>query len=154
MSLYKRSGTWWIDFTTPSGERIRCTARTRDRTQAQELHDKLKAEAWRVQQLGEQAQRTWDEAALRWLREAEGRKATHREDALKIAWLQQFFRGRYLSEISREVIAQIGEVKRKEASPSTANRILGLIRSILRRAALDWEWIEKPPRVRLFVSRA
>jgi integrase len=140
---------WWIDFTAPSGERVRCSARTEDKAQAQELHDRLKSEAWRVSQLGEKQQRTWDEAALRWLKETE-HKATHLEDVRMIAWLQQHLRGRYLSEITRESIARIGETKRQEASPSRANRYLGLIRSILRRAALDWEWIERPPRIRLY----
>ena len=30
------------------------------------------------------------------------------------------------------------------------NRILALIRSILRKAMLDWEWLEKVPRIRLY----
>ncbi len=67
-----------------------------------------------------------------------------------MAWLQQFFRGRYLSEITRDAIAAIAEKKRGEASATTANRYLAMIRAILRRAALDWEWIEKPPLIRLY----
>lgn len=149
MSLFKRGKTWWIDFTTPSGERIRCTARTDNRTQAKELHDKLIAEAWRVGKLGDKPQRTWDEAALRWLHETE-HKASHLQDVKQVAWLQQFFRGRYLSEITRDFIAEIAEIKRKESTGSTANRYLAMIRAILRRAALEWEWIDKPPRIRLY----
>lgn len=149
MSLSKRGSVWWIDFTAPSGERVRCSARTEEKARAQELHDRLKAEAWRVCQLGEKPQRTWDEAALRWLRETE-HKATHQEDVRMVDRLQQHLRGRYLSEVSRDLIARIGEATRQETSPSRANRYLGLIRSILRRAALDWEWIEKSPRIRLY----
>lgn len=149
MSLFKRGKAWWIDFTTPSGERIRCTARTDDKAQAKELHDQLKAEAWRVDKLGERAQRTWDEAALRWLGETE-HKASHMQDVRQVAWLQQFFRGRYLSEMTRDLIADVGEKKRQESSPSTANRYFAMIRAILRRAALDWEWIDKPPFIRLY----
>lgn len=51
MSLTKRGRTWWISYTTPSGQRIRCSARTEDKKAAQELHDKLKAESWRIEQL-------------------------------------------------------------------------------------------------------
>ncbi len=149
MSLCKRSGTWWIDFTTPGGERVRCSARTSDKAQARELHDKLKAEAWRIFQLGEKPRRTWDEAALRWLRETE-HKASHLQDVKQVAWLQQFFRGRYLAEITRDVIAEIAERKRRESTPGTANRYLAMIRAILRRAALEWEWIDKPPLIRLY----
>ncbi|HZQ75406.1 MAG TPA: site-specific integrase [Burkholderiales bacterium] len=149
MSLRKRGGTWWIDFITPAGERVRCSARTEDKTQAQELHDKLKAEAWRTCKLGEQVKRTWDEAALRWLRETEHKKS-HLQDAKQILWLQKFFRGRYISDITRDLIAEVAEKKRQEASASTANRYLAMIRAILRRACLEWEWTERPPRIRLY----
>lgn len=47
MSLIKRGKTWWIDFATPAGERIRRTASTTDKAQAQELHDKRKRGASR-----------------------------------------------------------------------------------------------------------
>ena len=35
------------------------------------------------------------------------------------------------------------------AANGTVNRMLALLRSILRRAALDWEWFSSVPRVRL-----
>src|SRR5687768_14515683 len=113
--------TWWISFTTPSGERIRWSAATEDKTQAQEFHDKLKAESWRVARLGDKPKRTWDEAAYKWLMETQ-HKASHKQDMKQVAWAQQFFRGRLLSELTREVIAEVGEIKCKETSPSTANR--------------------------------
>jgi integrase len=149
MSLCKRGKTWWISFTTPSGERIRCSAATEDKTQAQEFHDKLKADSWRIVKLGDKPKRTWDEAAYKWLMETQHKK-THHDDVAKINWLQQFFRGKYLDELTRDVIAKIGELKRQETSPATVNRLLALIRSILRRAALDWEWIDKPPVIKLY----
>ena len=93
--------------------------------------------------------RTWDEAALRWLRET-GQKASHLQDAKQILWLQQFFRGRDLSDITRDRIADVAERKREESSASTANRYLAMIRAILRRACLEWEWIDRPPRIRLY----
>ena len=71
MSLFKRGKTWWIDFTTPSGERIRCTANTEEKSKAQEFHDKLKSDAWRVSKLGEKPTHSWDEAALKWLNESQ-----------------------------------------------------------------------------------
>ncbi len=149
MSLCKRGKTWWISFTTPSGERVRCSAATEDKTQAQEFHDKLKAESWRVSRLGDKPKRTWDEAAYKWLMETQHKKS-HHEDVAKINWLQQFFRGKYLDELTRDVIAKIGELKRQQSTPATANRLLALIRAILRRSALDWEWIDKPPVIKLY----
>lgn len=149
MSLYKRGNTWWIGFTAPSGERVRCSAGTANKTQAQELHDKLKTEAWRVQKLGEKPTYTWDDAGAKFLLET-AHKADHEQDRKKLRWLQQYLRGVPLREAGRELIAKIGEVKAKEASPQTANRYLALIRTILRRAADEWEWIEHAPKVRLY----
>jgi hypothetical protein len=69
-------------------------------------------------------------------------KRSHHDDVLKLAWLQQFLRGRVLAEISRDEITAIGERKKAAASGPTANRFLALIRAILRRACLEWEWID------------
>ena len=38
----------------------------------------------------------------------------------------------------------------QQSTPATANRLLALIRAILRRSALDWEWIDKPPVIKLY----
>src|SRR5689334_5635991 len=110
MSLYKRGSTSWIDFTTPSGARVRRSPETSNKVEAQELHDRLKAEHWRLQKLGEQPKRTWDEAASKWLHET-AHKRTHQEDVLKLDWLQQFLRNRMLAEITRDEIAAIGARK-------------------------------------------
>ncbi|MBX9915856.1 MAG: site-specific integrase [Nitrosomonas sp.] len=149
MSLCKRGKTWWISFTTPSGERVRCSAATEDKTQAQEFHDKLKAESWRVARLGNKPKRTWDEAACKFLLETQ-HKATHERDKEKLRWLQQFLRKKLLNEIDRMLIDHIAHTKAKETSPSTANRHLALIRAILRKACYDWEWTDKVPKIRLF----
>lgn len=149
MSLIKRGTTWWVDFTTPAGERIRRSAGTSNKTQAQEFHDHLKMESWRVEKLGDRPEYSWDDAGHKWLLETSHKK-THREDAKKLVWLQQFFRGRKLAEISRDDVFAIGEHKRSESSGSTANRYLALIRAILRKACFEWEWIDKAPKVRLY----
>lgn len=149
MSLIKRGSTWFVDFTTQTGERIRRSSGTSNKAQAQELHDKLKSESWRVSKLGDKPNYLWDDAGHQWLVETSHKK-THREDAKKLVWLQQFLRGRVLAEIGRDEIAAIGEKKKLESSGPTANRYLALIRSILRKACLEWEWIDKAPKVRLY----
>lgn len=58
----------------------------------------------------------------------------------------------YLDEIDRGLIDQLSEVKKREASPSTANRYLALLRAILRMARDEWEWIDQIPRVRLYTE--
>jgi len=149
MSLYKRGTTWWIDFTTPAGERVRLSAKTSNKVEAQELHDRLKAEHWRVQKLGEQPKHTWDEAVHKWQLET-SHKRTHHEDLLKLEWLIKFLRNRVLGEITRDEVAAIGATKRAESSGPTANRYLALIRAILRKACLEWEWTERVPKVNMY----
>jgi integrase len=149
MSLYKRGNVWWVRFTAPNGERISRSAGTDEKQQAQEYHDRLKAELWRVHKLGEKPKRTWQEAVVRWLQDTD-HKADHGKDVAKLRWLDAYLSGRYLDEIDRDLIDRIGRAKKLEASASTANRYLALLRAILRMARDEWEWVERVPRVRLF----
>ena len=149
MSIYRRGNMWWVRFTTPGGQLVRQSAQTEDKQAAREYHDKLKAESWRVAKLGQKPTRTWDEAAYRWLQETQDKKS-HIGDVYMVAWLQQFLSRKQLQDVTRDVVMQIAEVKRKQCSPSRANRILALIRAILRRAEREWDWLEKAPTVRMF----
>src|SRR5215475_2388227 len=108
MSLRKRGGAWWVDVTSPSGERIRQTAGTTNKAQAQEFHDRLKAELRRRDKLGDKPQRTWNDAVVRWLKE-QAHKATAREDVTKLRWLDQFLGGKELEHINRALIDRIIE---------------------------------------------
>ena len=149
MSLYKRGKIWWMRFTTPSGKRIRVTTGTEDRTQAQECHDQLKAQYWKVQKLGEKPERSWQDAVVRWLDET-SHKATQRDDLYHLRWLDPYLGNQTLNSITRDLIDDI-IVKRKSegVSHATVNRMLAVVRAILRRAALEWEWIDKYPRIKL-----
>jgi hypothetical protein len=78
---------------------------------------------------------------LKWLQETE--KATIAEDKAKLRWLQPFLRTKYLDSIDRELIADLARIKAEQSSPPTANRYLALVRAILRKAAFEWEWIDR-----------
>jgi hypothetical protein len=91
--------------TTPAGQRIRETAGTTDRNQAQEYHDKLKAEAWRVQKLGDRPNYLWDDAAHRWLLEKTHLRGYEKRKRL-IAWWHQHLKGMRLRDISYDVVSQ------------------------------------------------
>ncbi|AEK57943.1 prophage integrase [Acidithiobacillus caldus SM-1] len=95
--LYKRGKTWWVDFVDASGQRVRRSAGTTDKAAAQELHDQLKAEAWRQSRLKESPARTWDEAALRWLDE-KAYKASLKDDMQQLEWLHSFLSGMKLPD--------------------------------------------------------
>lgn len=149
MGVFKRGDVWWIDFTTPDGRRIRESSGIRDRDKALELHDRMKVRYWEEQRLGVKPDRSWKDAAVRWVKET-GHKRSHDKDIAKLRWLDRYLGHLMLSQVSRELIDRIGEVKAKESSPANANRYLALIRSILRRARDDWEWMDHIPKVRLY----
>ena len=149
MSLFKRGTVWWINFTAPDGNRIRHSAGTEDRDKAQEYHDRLNTRLWDQHRLGVKPQRSWEEAVVRWLREKEHKRSLD-DDKAKLRWLDRHLRNTMLNHITRDLIDKIGEAKKAESTPATANRHLALIRSILRAARDDWEWIDHVPKVRLF----
>ncbi|MBE2293854.1 MAG: site-specific integrase [Phycisphaerales bacterium] len=153
MSIYKRGQVWWVRFTSPNGQRIHQSTETADRQAAQEYHDTLKAKLWRESKLGDRPSYSWEQAVVKWLGET-AHKASQKEDIKLLRWLDPHLRGLALTAITREKIRQIGDIKRLAASPATANRHLALIRSILRRAAREWEWIDQAPLVRLYPEPA
>jgi len=149
MSLRKRGGIWWIDFVAPSGQRIRRSAGTADKCLAQELHDQLKAESWRIAKLGERPRRTWNEAVVRWLKES-SHKATLGMDKVHLRWLDRFLGGKHLDEISRGLVDRITDARLAEGlSNATVNRSLEVLRAILRRCVNEWEWLDRAPQVRM-----
>ncbi len=149
MSLHRRNKTWWVRFTAPNGVRVQRSAGTQDRVKAQEYHDKLKAELWRVKKLGEKPTHFWEEAVLRWLQEKK-HKASHTDDKTHLRWLDGHLGGMKLDTINRDLIDQIINLRKKDGvSNATVNRMLEVIRAILRKAANEWEWLDKAPTVRM-----
>jgi hypothetical protein len=126
-----------------------CCGTTGNKAFAQEYHDKLKADLWRKSKLGEKPDRKWNEAVVRWLKEA-GHKASIESDKMHLRWLDKFLRGKSLASITRTMIDRIAGAKKAEGvSNATANRVVEVLRAILRKAANDWEWLDKASAVRL-----
>ncbi|WP_247709667.1 tyrosine-type recombinase/integrase [Morganella morganii] len=166
---------WHCDFVSPSGKRIRRSLETSDKRQAQELHDQLKAEAWRVEKLGDYPSVTFDDACLRWLQEKEHKKSLD-DDKTKIEYFLGFFSGKLLSSITETDIlkatsgminrkhkevwkikaasakkkgAKIAPYKPKSATQATKDRYLAFLRSLFRAAVNDWKWIGKSPTIKV-----
>ena len=149
MALRRRGGIWWIDFYSPNGQRVRRTTETADKNLAQELHDKLKAESWRIDKLGERTRRTWNEAVVRWLKES-GHKATLGTDKAHLRWLDRYLGGKHLDEISRSLVDLVSDTRLGEGvRNATVNRTLEVLRAILRKCVNEWEWLDKAPSVRM-----
>ncbi len=101
MSLKKRGQLWWIDIRSPySGQRVRQSTGTGDKTLATEYHDKIAAELWRQDKLGEKPKRQWTEAVTRWLKES-SHKASLADDKSHLRWLDRYLRDKTLDRISR-----------------------------------------------------
>ena len=149
MGIRKRGSVWWVDFTTPTGERVRRSSETGNKAEANEFHDRLKAEAWRQQKLDESPRRFWNDAVVRWCNE-QSHKATAEEDKAKLRWLDQHLGGKELDIINRDMIERITQAKLADrCSNATVNRTLALVRSILRKCVRDWQWLDRAPSVRM-----
>ncbi len=65
-------------------------------------------------------------------------------------WLDRYLNGVALGAIDRALLDRIAEQKKAEGvSNATVNRMLEVIRAILRKAVNDWEWMDKTPRMRM-----
>lgn len=159
------TGIYKIRFTDPGGSRVQVSARTRDKRQAEELAAKMYAEAWRVEQLGDKQRRTWPEAVARWLAERPAKRSIGKDTA-NLRWLNPLFGAKYLDAITADAIRDAANARASEpsdkrekgdktklTSAATVNRMLALIRSILR-AAVEWEWLDRAPVVKMRPEKA
>lgn len=154
MPLRKRGAVWWVDVVAPNGERIRRSTGTESKALAQEYHDKLKTELWRIAKLGERPSRTWNDAVVRWLKE-QAHKASISDDKIHLRWLDHHLGGKRLELINRALVDRITEVRLAEGvSNATVNRTLEVLRAILRRCVNHWEWLDKAPFVRMLKEPA
>jgi len=149
--VYRRANSryWWIATTLPDGQRIRQSAGTEDRKEAEALLAKFKLEAFRAANFGIKPERSWQEAVVRYLTS----KSTLRSfrDVQRICRMLDPYLGRLmLSQINGDIIWQVtqGELKRGNAV-ATVNRYLALVRSVLRMARDEWQWLDSVPKVRL-----
>lgn len=86
MPIRKRGNIWHIDVTVGT-ERVQRSAGTTERAQAQELHDKIKAELWRRVKLGETPAFTWADAVKLYLSERQHLRQLDRVIVPQIEWL-------------------------------------------------------------------
>ncbi|MDP2751123.1 MAG: hypothetical protein Q8O31_00735 [Rhodocyclaceae bacterium] len=91
----------------------------------------------------------WDDVAAQWIKETK-HKRTHDEDCRKLIWIAKHWQGCRLVTIDRFKIQALGDIKLAQATESTVNRYLALIRAILRRAWREWEWLPKVPFIRFY----
>lgn len=175
MSLFRRGNVWYGNYTTPGGKRIKESLGTTDRKQAQEFHDRRKAELWRIDKLGDSPEVSFDEACLRWLEEKSHKKSLDADKGRIGFWLMHF-EGVLLKNITEAKIysavskmtnrksearwhqkaaamskkgTDIGDYTPEPVSTSTKAKHLVLMKSIMRAAEREWKWIEKSPVIKV-----
>jgi len=149
--IYRRpdSGFWWMCATLPNGKRIRQSAGTEIKADAEAYLAKLKLDAYREAHFGIKPQRSWQEAVVRYLE----LKRTLRSfsDVQRICrFLDPYLGSMMLNQINGDVIWSIvqGETKRGN-KPATVNRTLSTMRALLRMARDEWQWIDNFPKIRM-----
>ncbi|MFP1879732.1 site-specific integrase [Lonsdalea quercina] len=175
MSIFRRGSVWYASFTAPDGSRFKQSLKTEDKRQAQELHDKLKAEAWRVTQLGDFPSLTFDEACIRWIEEKANKKSLD-DDKSRIGFWLRHFSGMQLKDITERLVysavqgmvnrrheenwkssaeaarrrgGEVPEYEPKSASTATKATHLAFIKSLLRIAEREWRVIERAPIIKV-----
>lgn len=175
MSIFRRGSVWYGSYTTPGGKRIKESLGTEDRKQAQELHDRRKAELWRIERLGDFPDVTFEEACLRWLEEKAHKKSLDADKGRIGFWLMHF-EGVLLKDITEAKIyaavsrmtnrkskerfdqraismakkgIDAGLYKPEAVSTSTKAKHLALMKALMRAAEREWKWIEKSPVIKV-----
>jgi integrase len=147
----KKSGIWHLDIRTPGGQRIRRSADTSDRKAAQEYHDRLKADLWRQDKLGETPDRMFEEAAVRFLHACEGQR-DYSTKLRHVEYRRAKFAGRPVRSLTADDIIDAlptHHFKGKEPQAltgSTRNRYISTIKRMLNLCA-EWEWIDRVPKL-------
>jgi integrase len=138
MSIKQRGkrGILWVEFTAPSGERVRRSAKTTDPVAAQEYHDKLKAESWRRDVIGQKPRPTYAEAAVSFLK-AKKERASKDEMARHIEFWRGHFGKDRVDAIRRTKVAEIVELE--FPGNATRNRYVATLRAMLRLAEANDE---------------
>ena len=150
MSLFKRKDSpyWWVKLAHGT-RRIQQSTGTSDKAKAREYHDKLKASLWDHERLGVKPSRTWNEAVVRYLAET-SHKASQFADKAHLRWLDKHLCGMTLGVINRDVLDRIFSARQADGvANSTVNRTMEIVRAVLRRAANEWDWLDRVPRVRM-----
>ncbi len=148
MALCKRNNVSWIRL-SHNGKRVQQSTGTSNKAAAQELHDRLKADLWRQSKLKKKPEYLWQHAVIRWLNEATYKRSLD-IDKFHLDWVCPYLKDKKLCEIDGDLLEDIAKEKEKEGvAPATVNRLLAVLRAILKKAEEKWKWIEKAPFVEM-----
>ena len=102
MALCKRNDIWWIRF-SHNGKRIQRSIGTSNKLATQELHDQWKADLWRNSKLAKESEHTWQEAVVKWLKQASHKRSLD-HDKFNLNWLTPYLKNKKLSELDNHIM--------------------------------------------------
>ena len=152
--VYRRADSrfWWIAATLPNGKRIRQSAGTECREDAEALIAKLTLDAYREAHFGVKPHRSWQEAVVRYL-EVKATLRSFRDVKRICCHLHPYLGSLTLNQINGDVIWSVVQGERKKGNmTATINRYLATIRSLLRMARDEWQWLDSVPKIRLLLG--
>lgn len=147
MPLYRRPNSphWWARI----GRSTRCSTGTADRGEAEEFEERLRQRIWRLRKLGDRGAISWKEVAARWMMETQ--KRSKRRDKDILAWFAPHLDAEPVSAISTEVVDVLRRAALEDGkSKAHVDRMMCLLRAILRKSAQDWRYLEYAPKVSMF----
>lgn len=125
MPIYKRGSKYWVDVSTPTGERIRRSTGTSDKIKAQEYHDKLKHDLWQQDKLDKQPDRIFEDAIILALKDAKGQTSFKTKQTYSKYFIA-ILGGRKLSSITSDDIANAipdySPITKRKLTSATKNR--------------------------------
>ena len=156
MAIYRRGNVWWYNINM-KGKNFRGSCKTEDERNAQEYHDRLKADLWRERVVRDAKKRSVNEAIDRFLKEHEHKRSYSDDLRYGNWWKEQFASAevKLLDDVTPDLVKDIRddelmrETSRGPISKATVNRKLAFLRSVLNAAAREWQWIDKAPKVKL-----
>lgn len=150
MPLYRRTGSphWWVRISV-AGHKTRRTTGTEDREQAEEFEQRLRERLWRFHKLGDRGAVRWKEVAQRWLTETHKRSVAM--DEMILEWLAEHLDEEAVSSIDRDAIEELRKLMADEGfSLGSIDRYMALVRSILKKCADEWRYLEYAPKVPMY----
>lgn len=168
MAIFKRGRIYYADISI-KGERVIRSLQTTDRTQAQEAHDKIRAELWRVIALGETPtvkELALSDAVSQYIKDAERRdvKDTYTIDKQLQFFVEQLGKKILVSNITKDDITDVIRAKinegarrkgagRHEVSNATLNRYISAMSGLLNYCKEHGNITGEVPKVPLFPER-
>jgi len=152
--LVKRGGTWHIDKRI-RGQRLCESTGENDLNRAEEYLARRIEETRRAQVFGERPDRSFREAATRYLNENQDKRSIG-DDALHLKQLDSFVGDLPLKAVHMGTLQPF--VKRRQQTgikTKSINLALGVVRHILNIASSEWldnsglTWLEHPPKIKL-----